>query len=94
MIFVMLGGTDGLYKRPSLLWATGSEWGSSKFANSIAFGDIDGDGKDEFGFTLMTDEGFRFRILDDDSAGFQELLSDNSRFAHLQSSKIDCKLGA
>lgn len=43
----------------------GSGWGSSTYATSIAFGDVDGDGRDEVGITRNTDRNARYYILDD-----------------------------
>ena len=53
----------------------GENWGSNNNATSIAFGDVDGDGRDEFGVTRRAGENERFFIFDDINAGFRKLLS-------------------
>ena len=51
----------------------GSNWGSDKYATSIAFGDVDGDGRDEVGVTRKTEGNGRYWILNDANAGFSQL---------------------
>lgn len=57
------------------LWQYGSHWGSSYGARSIAFGDVDGDGRDEVGFTRTHGKDPRYYIFDDATADFRGLLS-------------------
>lgn len=43
----------------------GHNWGSGNFATRIAFGDVDGDGKDEVGISRLSSTNDRYWILDD-----------------------------
>ena len=55
----------------------GGAW-SQGWLTSIAFGDVDGDGKDEIGFTRWANAGTRYQIIDDYDNGFITLLSGGS----------------
>jgi hypothetical protein len=57
------------------LLSGGTEWGSGNYATSIAFGDVDGDGRDEIGLARRSDVNARYWVLDDATAGFTTLLS-------------------
>jgi hypothetical protein len=59
--YLMLDGASG-----DELYSGGTEWGDGYYATSIAFGDIDGDGRDEVGVARhATDEGYpRYLVLD------------------------------
>jgi len=61
-----------------LLFSGGSSWGADNYATSIAFGDVDGDGRDEVGITRNASSNARFYILDDAAAGFATLYSGGS----------------
>ena len=50
----------------TILYEGGSNWGGGNYATSIAFGDIDGDGRDEIGITRKSDQNARYFILDSD----------------------------
>jgi hypothetical protein len=51
----------------------GEGWGSSRYPTCIAFGDVDGDGKDEVGITRNSGEDTRYWILDDATHNFRVL---------------------
>ncbi len=51
----------------------GSSWGEGNYATSIAFGDVDGDGRDEVGITRKSGSNDRYWILNDKNAGFGTL---------------------
>jgi hypothetical protein len=57
------------------LHSGGAGWGEDNYATSIAFGDVDGDGRDEVGITRMTNMNERFWVLEDHNEGFRQLLS-------------------
>jgi len=46
----------------------GETWGASAYATSIAFGDVDGDGKDEVGVARHADESSRYFLLNGDGS--------------------------
>jgi Pregnancy-associated plasma protein-A/FG-GAP-like repeat len=70
---------DGIAGFAELL-SGGTSWGSGNWATSIAFGDVDGDGRDEIGIARQSDVNARYWILDDAVAGFTELLSGGSNW--------------
>lgn len=49
----------------ALLHSGGQEWGSSSYATAVAFGDVDGDGRDELAVGRRASEHDRFMIYDD-----------------------------
>lgn len=51
----------------------GKEWSPTVFAVAIAFGDADGDGRDELGVATNATEGERVFVLEDATAGFAPL---------------------
>ena len=51
----------------------GQRWDRDAYATSIAFGDVDGDGRDEIGITRRTEDGSRYIILDDATQDFATL---------------------
>jgi hypothetical protein len=53
----------------------GEKWGYSAYPTSLAFGDVDGDGRDELGIARMATSNARYFILDDALAGFDLLHS-------------------
>ena len=63
-----------------VLWETGRNWGKNNYATSIAFGDVDGDGRDEVGFTRRSTSNARYWILDDAGAGFRVLHDGGNRW--------------
>ncbi|MEQ8433621.1 MAG: M12 family metallopeptidase [Oceanicaulis sp.] len=52
------------------LFSGGENWGSSYYVTDIAFGDIDGDGRDELAVARRASENSRFFVFDDADAGF------------------------
>ena len=58
-----------------LLHEGGTAWGSGNFVESLAFGDVDGDGRDELGVARRAGSNARWQILDDPSQGFRLLRS-------------------
>ena len=52
------------------LWTFGDSWGAGAYATSVAFGDVDGDGRDEIGLTRATSVNERAYVFDDATAGF------------------------
>jgi len=54
----------------ALLWTFGESWGPGAYATSVAFGDVDGDGRDEIGLTRATSVNERAFVFDDATAGF------------------------
>ena len=62
----------------SSLHTGGSTWGSSFYATSIAFGDVDGDGRDEVGVARNASINGRFFILEDEFSGFSTIHSGGS----------------
>ena len=57
------------------LHEAGADWGAEEYAAAIAFGDIDGDGRDEVAIGRRTTTGARVLVLDDQTAGFAPLWS-------------------
>jgi hypothetical protein len=57
------------------LHSGGDDWEADAYATSIAFGDVDDDGRDEVGVTRNASRGVRYWIFDDGDGGFHELLS-------------------
>jgi hypothetical protein len=55
-------------------------WDSGEYATSIAFGDVDGDGKDEVGIAIKSNENQRYLILDDAYHNFEQLHSGGSHW--------------
>ncbi len=62
----------------STIHSGGSGWGSGFYATDIAFGDVDGDGRDEVGVTRKASVNGRFFILEDELSGFSTLHSGGS----------------
>ena len=56
----------------------GNDWGSGNYTTSVATGDVDGDGLEEYVIGRRTDVNMRFVILDDAAAGFAQLFSGGS----------------
>lgn len=60
----------------AVLMTGGQEWGPGTYATSMAFGDVDGDGRDEVGIARRHKRGsMRFVVLDDAMAGFTVLMT-------------------
>jgi len=57
------------------LHEVGKEWGEDEYAPAVAFGDIDGDGRDEIAVSRRATTGARVLVLDDAAAGFVPLWS-------------------
>lgn len=57
------------------LHEVGDEWGADEYAPAIAFGDIDGDGRDEIAVSRRATAGARVLVLDDATTGFAPLWS-------------------
>ncbi len=57
------------------LRAGGNGWASDAYATSIAFGDVDGDGREEVGVTRKASGGQRFLVVDDDDANYVTLFA-------------------
>lgn len=55
------------------LMTFGDTWGAGSYATSIAFGDVDGDGRDEIGLTRATSVNERAILYDDAEADFAVL---------------------
>jgi hypothetical protein len=53
----------------------GEGWGSDNYATSVAFGDIDGDGRDEIAVTRKASDNERVFLYDDAVGGFALLMS-------------------
>ncbi len=51
----------------------GRSWNSKNRATTIAFGDVDGDGRDEVGIGRKADSGARYIVYDDQKNGFKSL---------------------
>jgi Family of unknown function (DUF6345) len=66
---------DDMTNNFALLHSGGDGWGDSNYATSIAFGDVDGDGRDEVGLTRKAGSNARYYILDDMNNNFTELHS-------------------
>lgn len=52
------------------LYETGKGWAEREYATGVAFGDVDGDGRDEFAITRNALSGPRLLLVDDAAAGF------------------------
>jgi len=57
------------------LLSGGSDWGREAYGTSIAFGDTDGDGRDEIALARHADMNGRYWVLDDATSGFRTILS-------------------
>ena len=68
--FVMNSPADGTHQS---VFSGGSSWGSDAYATDLAFGDIDGDGRDELVVTRRSNVNSRFFVYDDAQAGFSKL---------------------
>lgn len=51
-----------------LLFSGGSEWGAGNYATAIAFGDVDGDGRDEIIVGRKANDAGRYYVFDDELA--------------------------
>lgn len=72
--FYDISALNALY--PFVAGFTGGEnWGQEYFATRIAFGDIDGDGRDEIAVSRNADQNARVFVYDDAQAGYAELWS-------------------
>ncbi len=58
----------------------GNEWGSGNYATSIAFGDVDGDGRDEIAVGRRANSSGRYYLFDDASASFKRLAIGGSQW--------------
>lgn len=63
--------------------AAGEEWTEAVYATDVAFGDVDGDGRDELGVVNSAGEGARFYVFDDAAAGFAPLGSGGETWGAL-----------
>jgi hypothetical protein len=71
------------------LEAGGSNWGSSAYGTSIAFGDIDGDGRDEVGVTRRSGVNDRYYVLNDEFANFDTMLAEGDSWqSHAHATSI------
>lgn len=61
----------------------GEEWPQLVHAIDVAFGDVDGDGRDELGLASNADNGERFHVYDDAAAGFALLGSGGQTWGAL-----------
>lgn len=52
------------------LYATGAGWAEDEYTTGLAFGDVDGDGRDETLIARRTTTGPRLLLVDDAAAGF------------------------
>ena len=59
----------------SQLFAGGSDWPLGSYPTALAFGDVDGDGRDELGVGRQGGQGPHLVLLDDASQGFTEFWS-------------------
>ena len=57
----------------ALLWAFGQGWGAVAWPTAVAFGDVDGDGRDELAVARFTAVNERVLVFDDAAAGFAQL---------------------
>jgi hypothetical protein len=62
------------------LLAGGAGWGSGNYATGIAFGDVDGDGRDEIAISRYAGERERFWLIDDAQSSFIELYAGGNRW--------------
>lgn len=53
----------------SVIFETGADWGDGAYVTDVAFGDVDGDGRLEFGVTRKSGTNSRYFIYDDLQAG-------------------------
>lgn len=60
------------------LTSFGSDWPAAVSAVGAAFGDVDGDGRDELGFITDATQKDRIFVLDDTTAGFDPLWSGDA----------------
>jgi hypothetical protein len=63
-----------------ILHSGGYQGGNASYATDIAFGDVDGDSRDEVGITRKSGANYRYIILDDAAAGFRTLLSGGNKW--------------
>jgi len=54
----------------ALLWTFGEGWGVAAWPTAVAFGDLDGDGRDELAVARFTGYNERVLVFDDATAGF------------------------
>jgi Astacin (Peptidase family M12A)/FG-GAP repeat len=59
----------------SIMFSDGDSWGADAYVTDIAFGDVDGDGRDELGVTRKAGSNHRYYIYDDSAHGFALLYS-------------------
>lgn len=64
----------------AMLHASGAEWGDDRYAHSIAFGDVDGDGLDEVGVTRKSSTGDTWFVFDDIEASFELMRSGGAEW--------------
>jgi hypothetical protein len=78
--FYVLKDVAGDYTDFRTLHTGGDRWGSSAYATGIAFGDVDGDGRDEVAVSRRSSTNERFFVFDDMGAQFRELFGGGARW--------------
>jgi hypothetical protein len=58
----------------------GENWGADNYTTGVAFGDVDGDGRDEFGVVRRTGVNERYLIFDDINNGFRRILKGGAQW--------------
>lgn len=69
--FMIFKAVNGDYSNFQVLHSGGLDWGGSFYATAIAFGDVDGDGKQEVGVTRNATSNERFFIYGNSSQNFR-----------------------
>lgn len=71
--FIIYKAVGAGYSNFQPLHSGGTDWGGEYYATSIAFGDVDGDGRDEVGVTRFARENGRFFVFDSADEQFRLL---------------------
>ncbi|MDD4598815.1 MAG: M12 family metallopeptidase [Lentimicrobiaceae bacterium] len=78
--FMIFKAVNGDYRNFQTLHSGGSDWGGSFYATAIAFGDVDGDGKQEAGVTRKASSNERFFIYGNSAQNFRLRYSGGNKW--------------
>lgn len=74
--YVILDDANRGFRR---LYSGGAGWGNGRYVTALAFGDVDGDGRDELALGRDSSNNMRYAILDDQLNNFATLVGEGGR---------------
>lgn len=78
--FFIYKAINGNYENFQEMHSGGNDWGGEYYATGIAFGDVDGDGRDEIGVTRKADSNGRFFIYGSANEQFRQIYSGGDKW--------------